>query len=233
MPTYKTKMSDPDGSSQQNGNKQWKKRGYKFTFSFNTSSDTGQIEILPSCRCQFSVIVAAVTGKIELTHSYKILQRFKLMPYLCPSPPAHLWRKCNSWTKKKTMCFIVWVHVTMSLLPYLIMHSVLWDGGLLSPVVAWIADFCQSSSQDNFNDRQHNDDAKYSKGIIFLFSVLRLDVFLDKYAVVGWVPSNSTNRLWFDTPFLIPDYCNSGVDNTCYANRPNSMDLKKNWNWNQ
>ena len=179
------------------GNKQWKKQGYKFTFSFNTSSDTGQIEILPSCRCQFSVIVAAVTGKIELTHSYKILQRFKLMAYLCPSPPPPPIYGVSVIVRrrKKTMCFIVWVHVTMSLLPYLIMHSVLWDGGLLSPLVAWIADFCQSSSQDNFNDRQHNDDAKYSKCIIFLFSVLRLDVFLDKYAVVGWVPSNSTNRL--------------------------------------
>ena len=57
-------MSDPNGSSQQNalGTNSEKKQGYKSTFFFNISSDTGQIEILPSCRCQVSAIVAAVTG---------------------------------------------------------------------------------------------------------------------------------------------------------------------------
>ena len=64
MPTY---MSDPNGSSQQNVfatqcKKQGWLYGYKFIFSSNISSDTGQIESLPSCRCQASVIVAAVTG---------------------------------------------------------------------------------------------------------------------------------------------------------------------------
>ena len=45
-------------SSQQNVfvSKQWKKQvllySYKFIFSSNISSDTGQIEILPTCRCQ-------------------------------------------------------------------------------------------------------------------------------------------------------------------------------------
>jgi len=82
MPTYKTKMPDRNGSGQQSVfvSKQWKKQGwlysYKFIFSSNFSSDTSRIEILPNCRYQASVIVATVTGHIELTHSYKILRRF-------------------------------------------------------------------------------------------------------------------------------------------------------------
>ena len=90
-------------------------------------------------------------------------------------------------------------HSMITFQDYLIMHSVHWDGRLLTPLLAWIADFCQSSSQDNFNDRQHNDDAKYSKCLIFLLSVLRLDVFLYKPPFVGAVEvcvlmSNSVNR---------------------------------------
>ena len=226
MPTYKTKMPDSNGSSQQSVfvSKRWKKQGwlysYKFIFSSNFSSDTSQIEILPNCRCQASVIVATVT------HT-KFYEDFKRLQYLCPSPLMY------DAKKKKSVCFIVWSHFTMPFIPYLIVHSVHWDGGLLSPLVAWIADFCQSSSQDNFNDRQHNDDAKYSKCIIFLFSVLHLEIFL--YKVLAGVVGVG-NLVWqqqLDTPCLIPEYCNSGVDNTCHANRPNSMDLKKNWNWSQ
>ena len=130
--------------------------------------------------------------------------------------------------KKTHVCFIVWLHFTMPFLPYLIVHPIVHrDGRLLSPLVAWIADFCQSSSQDNFNHREHNDDAKYSKCLIFLLSVLQLDIFLYK-ELVGVVGVG--NIVWhqpFDTPCLIPEYCNSGVDNTCHANRPNSMDLKR------
>ena len=113
-------------------------------------------------------------------------------------------------------------------LPYLIMHSVHWDGRLLSPLLAWIADFCQSSSQDNFNDWQHNDDAKYSKCPIFLFSVLQLEISL--YKVLAGVFVVACNLVWqqqLDPPSLKPQYCNSGVDDTCHANRPNSMDLNK------
>ena len=236
MPTYKTKIPDRNGSSQQNVfvSKQWKKQGwlysYKFIFSPNFSSDTGQNEILPNCRCQASVLVATVSGHIKLTHcSYEILRRFKRLQCLCPYPLMYDAKK----NKKKTPVFYrIWSHFTMPFLPYLIVHSVHWDGGLLSPLVAWIADFCQSSSQDNFNDRQHNDDAKYSKCLIFLLSVLHLDIFLYKppFVVekVVWVlTSNSKKRQWFDTPVLIPQRCDSSVDNTRHANRPNSMDLKK------
>ena len=160
-----------------------------------------------------------------VTHT-KFYEDFKRLQHLSPSPLMYDAKK-----KKKSVCFIVWSHFTMPFIPYLIVHSVHWDGGLLSPLVAWIADFCQSSSQDNFNDRQHNDDAKYSKCIIFLLSVLRLLIFLYKppfvVAVVVCVLSNSTKRQCFDTPVLIPKHCDSGVDNTSHANRPNSMDLKK------
>ena len=164
-----------------------------------------------------------------VTHT-KFYEDFKRLQHLCPSPLMY------DAKKKKSVCFIVWSHFTMPFIPYLIVHSVHWDGGLLSHLVAWIADFCQSSSQDNFNDRQHNDDAKYSKCIIFLFSVLHLEIFLYKVPFVVAVASvlgNSTKRQFLDTPVLIPQHCNSGVDNTCHANRPNSMDLKKNWNWSQ
>ena len=130
--------------------------------------------------------------------------------------------------KKTHVCFIVWLHFTMPFLPYLIVHPIVHrDGRLLSPLVAWIADFCQSSSQDNFNHGEHNDDAKYSKCLIFLLSVLQLDIFLYK-GLVGVVGvGNIVCHQRFDTPSLIPEYCNSGVDNTCHANRPNSMDLKR------
>ena len=65
MPTY---MSDPNGSSQQNvfathsAKSKADFTATSFILSSNISSDTGQIESLPSCRCQASVIVAAVTG---------------------------------------------------------------------------------------------------------------------------------------------------------------------------
>ena len=54
MPTYKTKMSDPNGSSQQNvlGTNSEKTKVISLPFFFNISSDT----------CQASAIVAAVTG---------------------------------------------------------------------------------------------------------------------------------------------------------------------------
>ena len=134
--------------------------------------------------------------------------------------------------KKTHVCFIVWLHFTMPFLPYLIVHPIVHrDGRLLSPLVAWIADFCQSSSQDNFNHRQHNDDAKYSKCLIFLLSVLQLDIFLYKppffSSVDAWGIGDNITHQPLDPPSLIPEYCNSGVDNTCHANRPNSMDLKR------
>ena len=93
MRKYKTKMPDPNGWIQQNVfvSKQWKKQGwlynYKFIFYSNILSDTGQIEILPTCRCRASVIVATISGHIELTHcSYEILRRFKRLQCLCLSP---------------------------------------------------------------------------------------------------------------------------------------------------
>ena len=127
MPTYKTKMPDSNGSSQQSVfvSKRWKKQGwlysYKFIFSSNFSSDTSQIEILPNRRCQASVIVATVT------HT-KFYEDFKRLQCLYAPLPLCMTQK------KGGGGFIVWSHFTMPFIPYLIVHSVHWDGGLLSPL---------------------------------------------------------------------------------------------------
>ena len=161
--------------------------------------------------------------------SFKRLSGLKDHPFISPSKhdPFYTKKYKPRAHKRPFTVFVERSDFIMPFLPYLIIHSVHWDGGLLSPLVAWIADFCQSSSQDNFNHREHNDDAKYSKCLIFVVSVLQLDIFLYK-VLVGVVGVG--NLVWhqqFDTPSLIPEYCNSGVDNTCHANRPNSVDLKK------
>ena len=161
--------------------------------------------------------------------SFKGLSGLKAHPFISPPKhdPFHTKRYKPRARKRPFTLYVERSHFIMPFLPYLIMHSVYWDGRLLSPLVAWIADFCHSSSQDNFNDGQHNDDAKYSKCPIFLFSVLQLEIFL--YKVLARVVGVG-NLVWqqqLDPPSLIPQYCNSGVDNTCHANRPNSTDLKK------
>ena len=163
------------------------------------------------------------------SYRFKGLSGLKVHPFISPPKhdPFHTKKYKPRAHKRPFTVFVERSDFIMPFLPYLIMHSVHWDGRLLSPLVAWITDFCQSSSQDNFNDRQHNDDAKYSECIIFLFSVFQLEIFLYKVhaGVVG-----VGNLVWqqqLDTPCLIPEYCNSAVDNTCHANRPNSMDLNK------
>ena len=168
-------------------------------------------------------------SNFDIRVSTEGLSDLRVHPFISPPKhdPFHTKKYKPRAPKRPFTLYVERSDFRMPFLPYLIMHSVHWDGRLLSPLVAWIADFCQSSSQDNFNDRQHNDDAEYSKCPIFLFSVLQLDIFL--YKVLAGVVGVG-NLVWqkqFDTPCLIPEYCNSGVDNTCHANRPNSMDLNK------